>query len=359
MNPNKEDSSISKTNTNKEDSPTSNQKSKTNTNIITSIQSSIEITAKIFALFATLIYVCGILALNAHFYQYGIVDLGLASSDYLVVGSLFILYIATYAVFGGRSVILGPSWLKNQIDLLNDARPRKINSIVAFTESILNAVFLHCLSAAFFSLYAFGNYESFLFYSVLIIAFIIKYPLDTFGINLKYPFFSLIIDIVIRSVAIWVFFYYAQSMQLIHVFLAFLGFSFYINFVLDGFDRYEINRDRIIFTIVYSVIFFLGSAVYFGAAIYGDMSKKIGGGQNTPIEISASENIIKSLGMEQNKTLHGDAIYISNDNIYIEFENSTYVFPKQSVNWIKFKNNEEKNLTSVVKNILDINKSKL
>ncbi len=313
-----------------------------------SIQDIFEIATKISVLFAGLIYVCGFLALNAHFYQYGIVDFGLASSDYLVVGSLFILYIAVYGVSGGRSIVLGKTWMLQQIDLLNSVKPRSINSFVAFIHSFLDVIFLHCLSAAFFSVYAFGQYESFMFYLVLITAFLIKYPLEAFGnLDLKYPLFFLIFDITIKVVAIWAFFNFSVSTEMIHVFITFAGFSVYINFVLDSFERYKINRDRILYTVILSTIFFLASAVHFGAVVYGDISKKIGGGQSIPVEISVSENIIKSLGIEQNKTLHGDFIYSSKDNIYIQFGSGTHVLPRQSVHWLKFKEHEDKNTSFI------------
>lgn len=335
-----------------------NQELESNGITIPSIQNIFEIGTKAFAFFVGLIYVCGFLALNAHFYQYGVVDIGLANPDYLVVGSLFILYLATYSVFGGRSIVLVKSWLQQQIDLLNDTKPRSINSFVAFIHSLLDVTFLHCLSAAFFSIFAFGQYESFMFYFVLSIAFLIKYPLEAFwNVDLKYPFFFLMMDIAIKAIAIWAFFYFSTSTELIQVFIAFAGFSVYINFVLDGFERYKINRDRILFSIIYSAIFFLGAAVHFGAVAYGDISKKIGGGQSIPVEISAPDHIIKSLGIEQNETLHGDSIYISKENIYLQFESGTYVLPRESLYWLKFKEQEDKNVSSIIINVLDANKS--
>ena len=217
---------------------------------------------------------------------------------------------------------------------------------------------MHCMSVAFFSIYAFTQNESIIFYLFLMFAFLIKYPLDVFNLDIKFPFVFLIIDTIIKLIAIWVFFHFSINVQLIIVFLTFFVFSLYINFVLDSFERYKINRDRIIFTTIHSIIFFLGSAVLFGTTIYGNISKKIGGGQSIPVEVSVNKNIYKSLSLNLGTTICGNYIYLSKENLYIKIKDDVYILPRQSINWLKFKEQKFKNVPSIIENILDNNKSK-
>ena len=322
------------------------------------IQDFFEISSKISTFFIISIYICGFLALNAFFYKYNIVDVDLINSNYLVVGSLFILYITTYGIFAGRSIILGKVWLQQQIELLNKTKHRNINSFFVFTHSIIETIFMHCMAVAFFSIYAFTQNGSIIFYLFLMFAFLIKYPLDVFNLDIKFPFVFLIIDTIIKLIAIWVFFHFSTNEQLTIVFLTFFGFSLYINFVLDSFERYKINRDRIIFTTIYSIIFFLGSAVLFGTTIYGNISKKIGGGQSIPVEVSVNKNISKSLSLNIDTTIYGNYIYLSKENLYIKIKDNVYILPRQSINWLKFKEQKFKNISSIIENVLDNNKSK-
>jgi len=323
-----------------------------------SIQNIFEIGTKISTFFVILLYICGLLILNAFFYKYSIVNVDLINSNYLIVGSLFIFYIATYGIFAGRSIILGKIWLQQDIELLNKTKHQNINSFFAFTHSIIETIFLHCMSVAFFSIYAFAQNESIIFYSFLMFAFLIKYPLDVFNLDIKFPRIFLLSDTIIKLIAIWVFFHFSTNMHLTIVFLTFFGFSLYINFVLDSFERYKINRDRIIFTTIYSIIFFLGSAILFGTTIYGNISKKIGGGQSIPVEISVNKNIYKSLGFNIDTTIYGNYIYLSKENLYIKIKDNVYILPRQAINWLKFQEQKPENITHFIKNILDKNQSK-
>lgn len=309
-----------------------------------SIQGIIETGGKASALFLGLIYICGFLTLNSHFYKYGIVDIGIASSDYLVAGSIFILYVVTYGLFGGRAIVLMKTWMGQHIDRLVESGSPRIAPLIAFIHSYVELAFFHCLSAAIFSTYAFGQYESFRFYAALSIAFLISYTMDITNFDIKRPFANIIIDLVIKVVAILSFFALSSSFKPILIFISFMLFSFYINMVLDQFERYRVNRDRVIFTIIYSAIFFLGSAVSFGAIVYGDVSKKIGGGKSIPMEIGINREYLGSLAKEYENSILGDVVYTSSENIYLKVKNETIVLPRASVQWMRFQAPEEKNI---------------
>ena len=312
------------------------------------IQEIVNVGAKVFALFLGLTYVCGFLTLNSYFYKYGIVDLGIASSDYLVAGSLFILYLVTYALFGGRAIVLIKVWMGRTMDQLIEKGGGKKELKVAAAHSYIELIFLHCLSASCFASYAFGQFESFWFYAVLGIAFLITYRLDVSNKDIEKPFASLIIDITLKIIAIVVFFAFSSTYKPILVFFIFFGFSMYINLVLDSFERYTISNDRIVFTLVLSVVFFLGSAVSFGAVIYGDITKKIGGGKNIPMEMGVAPGILDNIGLGENSILIGEVVYSSQTNIYIQVDKETLVLPRSSIQWMKFRSPNENEISEVL-----------
>ncbi len=45
------------------------------------------------AIFLGTVYLCGFLTLNSHLFKYGVVELGKASTEYLVAGAIFVLYL--------------------------------------------------------------------------------------------------------------------------------------------------------------------------------------------------------------------------------------------------------------------------
>lgn len=312
----------------------------------------VDIGSKVFALFLGLIYVCGFLILNSHFYKYGIVDLGIASSDYLVAGALFMLYITTYALFGGRAIVLGKTWMSNNINYLINQNSHKSGKTVAFVHSFVVVIFLNCLSAALFSTYAFSQFESLWFYMVLSVAFMIRYPMDVFNWDIKYPLADLIIDSIIKMIAIYVFFAYASSLKSSLIFGSFFIFSMYINLVLDSFDRYKVTKDRIIYASVYSLIFFFASAVSFGVLVYGDISKKIGGGQNIPIEIGLNADLLKDMRISGVSSLSGELIYAAENSVYINRNDKIIILPRSSVQWMEFHSTNDINIRDAIRTVL-------
>lgn len=288
-------------------------------------QNIINFGGKISALLLGLIYICGFLVLNSHFHRYGISDLGLTNSNYLIAGALFILYIATYALFGGRSIVQLKKWMAEKIEYLPKNRFHTINSFIAFIHSNIELVFFHCISAAMFTLYAFENNEAIGFYIALALAFLIDYPLVIFKFDIKYPVMYLLIDIIIKVSAIIVFFILSSSSKLTLIFFLFAIFSLYINFVIDQFERYKITRERIIFTIVYSFIFFLGSSVAFGInkQTIGNLSENYG------------DSILRNV------------FYLSNENIYYIEKNETIVLPRSAILWMKFPQKENNSVVNI------------
>ena len=254
-----------------------------------SVTSILDAAAKGVGLLVGLIYLCGFLTMNSYLYKYGVVGLGIGNSDYLVAGSIFALYMTIYALFGGRAIVLGKNWMADQAKLLSKVWNPTAGPRVAFAYSLIQFAFFHCLSAAFFTSIAIDGFESYWFYAVVGLAFLIIYPLDVSNFDIRHPYAFTNIDAALKLAAIAVFFILPPAEHRRYAFFVFVAFSTYIDIVLDYFERHRVDKDQIIFTIVNSTIFFLTAAVSFGALFYGDISRKIGGGRPIEMEIGIDQ----------------------------------------------------------------------
>lgn len=300
-----------------------------------------DVGTKSSALLLGVVYICGFLSLNSHFYKYGGIDLGIVSSEYLVAGSIFVLYLATYALFGGRAIFFMKTWMAKHIDHLTESNAPPIAPYFAFIHSFIELVFFHCLSAAIFSTYAFDQSESNEFYAALFGVFIISYTLDITNFDIRNPFTHTIIDSTLKAFAVYSFFNLSSSLNMFTVFITFGIFSFFINMLLDSIERYKITNDRIIFNTVLIAVFFLGSAVLFGSSIYGNVSAKIGGGKSIEMEVGINRKSLGILGEEYGSSVVGNLIYSSPENIYLEINKKTVVLPRRSIQWLRYEAEEE------------------
>ena len=304
---------------------------------------------KVSAVFLGIIYLCGFLTLNSHLYKYGVVELGIASTEYLVAGAVFVLYLTVYGIFAGRSIILSKHWLGQQIDHLKERNAPAVSPLIAFVHMFIELAFFHCLSAALFSIFAFGQIESAGFYAVLSLVFIVSYGLDTSNWDVRHPFAHLIIDGILKVIAVFSFFYLSSGGNIYIVLAAFFGYSMYINLVLDSFERYRVTKDRIVFNLGYTAIFILLAAVTFGSSIYGKVSKKIGGGKPLEMTIGLNESSLKNLPGKIESPIVGEVVYSTKDSIYIQIEKDALIIPRSSVKWMKFQQNDSDGLFKLLK----------
>ncbi len=303
---------------------------------------------KLSAIFFGVIYLCGFLTLNSYLYKYGVVELGIASTEYLVAGAIFVLYLAVYGIFAGRSIILSKHWLRQHIDHLKARGAPALSPLVAFAHMVVELAFFHCLSAALFSTFAFGQIEGAGFYSSLIVVFIIGYALDISNWDVRHPFAHLIIDGLLKLAAVFSFFYLSSGKNIYIVFAAFFGYSMYINLVLDSFERYRVTKDRIIFNFGYTAIFFLLAAVSFGSTVYGNVSKKIGGGKSLTMTIGLNQNSLENYPAKVKLPIVGEVVYSTTDNIYIMVDEDTLIIPRSSVKWMSFHESNKKELNEML-----------
>ena len=304
---------------------------------------------KVSAVFLGIIYLCGFLTLNSHLYKYGVVELGIASTEYLVAGAVFVLYLSVYGIFAGRSIVLSKHWLGQHIDYLRERNAPAISSLIAFVHMFVGLAFFHCLSAALFSMFAFGQIESVGFYAVLSLVFIVSYGLDTSNWDVRHPFARLIIDGFLKLIAVFSFFYLSSGSNIYIVLAAFFGYSMYINLVLDSFERYKVTKDRIVFNLGYTAIFILLAAVTFGFSVYGKVSKKIGGGKPLEMTIGLNENSLDNHPSKFTSPIAGKVVYSTQDNVYIQIEKDTLIIPRSSVNWMSFHENDSDGFIELLK----------
>jgi len=304
---------------------------------------------KVSAIFLGIIYLCGFLTLNSHLCKYGVVELGIASTEYLVAGAIFVLYLAVYGIFAGRSIVLSKHWLGQQIDHLKKSGAPAASPFVAFAHMFIEVAFFHCLSAALFSTFAFGQIESVGFYAALSVVFIISYALDTSNWDVRHPFAHLIIDGLLKIAAIFSFFYLSSGKNIYIVFAAFFGYSMYINLVFDSFERYKVTKDRVIFTLGYTAIFFLLAAVSFGSLVYGNVSKKIGGGKPLEMTIGLKLNSLEGHPNKVESPIVGEVVYSTPDSIYIKIKKDTLIIPRSSVEWMSFQESDDEGWIELIK----------
>jgi hypothetical protein len=300
------------------------------------------------AIFLGTIYLCGFLTLNSHLYKYGVVELGIASTEYLVAGAIFVLYLVVYGLFAGRGIVMAQRSLGQTINHLRESGAPAVSPRVAFIHLLIEMAFHHCLSAALFSVFAFGQVESAGFYAVLSISFIISYTMDISNWDIRHPFSHLIIDAVLKLIAVFSFFYLSSGTSIYIVFAAFFGYSFYINLVLDSFQRYKLTRERIGFHLVYTAVFFLLAAISFGSGVYGNISKKLGGGKPIEMTIGLRPNSIGGFPDELKLPIVGDVVYSSTDNVYIKIEETTLIIPRSSVQWMRFQESDHSGFLDLI-----------
>lgn len=299
-----------------------------------------------FAVALGVFYVLGFLVVNAHLNRYGVFDLDIANVRYLAAGAVYTFYLVLFYLFGGRAILFGKKWMTNDIDFLRKTGANELWSLLAFIHSFVHVIFFLCLSAASFSATAFSGAETFFFYSVLSLAFLVDYTMDIRNLDVRYPKLHLVIQLAIKITSIVVFFILAESWKPITVFFTYLAITMYLNFVLDDFERHRITADRVTFSTIYTIVFFLGTAVSFGALTYGDVSRKIGGGQFTEATIALKEEYgglfsgkVQSLSKIDVKVIH-----VTDKHLYIELNGETIRIPDSSIKWLTLK---KQNLSAV------------
>lgn len=319
-----------------------------------SISQVLDVTVKCFAVFVGAVYVCGFLTVNSHLGKYGVFNLGITDINYLLSGASFTFFIVAHALFGGRGIVLGKGWMIQNIELLTKSIPHPIGAPLAFAHSWVEVTFLHCLSAALFIGVAVDQNQTLLFYSILSIVFLISHTLDISNFDIRRPFAHIIIDSIMKTVAIFAYFLLSSGSLPTLIFMIFVSFSAYINFVLDRFERYRVTMDWVLFSTVYSMIYFLVASMLFGSLVYGNVTRVIGGGQSMSVEIELSASIYDSNGETEMNKLSGEMIFASDSAIYLNADHNVLILPWKNIVWLKSSDLESDGFRHVTDDILNM-----
>lgn len=118
--------------------------------------------------------------------------------------------------------------------------------------------------------------------------------------------------------------------------------------VLDSFQRYKLTREKVGFDLVYTAVFFLLAAISFGSGVYGNISKKLGGGKPIEMTIGLQPNSIGGFPDELKLPIVGSVVYSSSDNMYIKIEKTTLVIPRSSVQWMRFQESDDSGFLNLI-----------
>lgn len=306
----------------------------------TTLASAVNLLLKGSAIIVGAVYLCGFLSLNGYLYKYGVVGLGIGNTNYIIVGSIFILYMTCYGIFGGRAIFKSKNSVKNGMERLISAGRIKNAKRITYSHESIDLTFMHCLSAVSFTSIAMNGADSFWFYTVLIFSFIVIYPLDVSNMDIRRPYLFIHVDSFFKLVAIFAFFILPPTGKHVYIFFAFIAYSMYINMVLDYFDRYKTTSDKIIFTALNSCILVLASAISFGTMFYGSVSRKIGGGELIPMRIGINDRSLLSQMKTPNNYIDGEYIYSSDRDVILKAKNKNLVIPRKYIEWMQFSHSE-------------------
>lgn len=249
----------------------------------------------VYAVFAGALYVLGFLVLNANLAKNGIVDYEFVDARYILSGAVFAFFLICFYLFAGRTVVHTPRWLGDDIKHYQNLGLGRKWHLVIFIHSLVYAAFACCLSAALFSMMAFGNREAAFFYTILGCAFIVLYAFDTTNRDLNYPRIHLVVSLVIRLIAVIAFFANQETGMLGKTFGLTLALFCFINLALDTITRHGATADRLSFSGVYGIVMLLTVATAFGTTIYGQVSSKIGGARPQNVLVALTKDTIASL----------------------------------------------------------------
>lgn len=285
---------------------------------------------KLFPFLVGAIYFFGFVVTNSNLWKYGIVDLSIASTEHLTAGIVFAVYIIVYFLFAGQFIMgMKRSQWKEITDYYQKGVWPPFFGLI-FLRTFISYAFTICLSAGFFSWLAFREESNLLFASYLIVAYLIVSFLDAVRLDYKYPQIATTLQIIFEISTILVFAYFSPTSAII-VALAYGGISFYINLTFDDYERRGFDTKKVIFTLVYSSLFFLGTALSFGTFIYSHVSRSVGGGKPFEARVIMSQEVQERFQAESNINFNENVkivqssenfMYLANESITIRLPTS-------------------------------------
>ena len=321
------------------------------------------------------IYAFGFLATNIHLAKFGIYEFELVSSRYVIVGILYVLFVAFWLFFAGRSLWY-MEWQEPEIEAENnmewqEPETEAENNFASGLVQWIRFVFSICASTALFSLIFLGSAEAIFFSALLAIGWMVQPRWDnlcTSDALYKYKYVEWLDRFIYPTMwvlAILVFFatIEIESVAMI-LFLHFLVLSLYGKFVLrqaaaywrDG-ERSESRREDFLQTVSHVFSFVLLSCASFGWLQYGQINPSFGGGVTRTVEMvvvdpNTTKNL-ENLGFSVRPSFRADVIHEMEDKIFVRVGSKTIQLYRPAIAGVQVLSTDSFGLGLYAKRILD------
>ena len=262
------------------------------------------------------IYVFGFVATNTHLGKFGIYEFDLASSRYVIVGILYVVFLAFWCFFAGRSV-LEMEWYEAEVEE-QDTFGSRLSEWIELGYSI-------CVSTALFALIFLGSADAVFFCALAALGWIIEPRWENLweskGLYRHFPWGEWIMYPSMRVLAITLFFSTIEIDSLaMSLFIHLLVLTLYARFVLRKVKRYrserehsERKREDFLKTSSHVVSFLLLSCISFGWLQYGQIDPGFGGGKTRNVEmVVVDQNTtrnLKNLGILADPSFMAEVIH--------------------------------------------------
>lgn len=290
------------------------------------------------------VYALGFLATNIHLSKFGIYEFDLVSSRYVIVGILYVVFMAFWLFLAGRSIWY-MEWQESEIEAEDNFASR--------LDEWISLIFSICASTALFSLIFLGSTEAVFFCALLAIGWIVKPLWENLWESdalYKHRYASWVDRFIYPTMwvlAILVFFatIEIESIAMI-LFLHFLVLSLYGKFVLRKAKKYwrdrepsESRREAFLQTASHVISFFLLSCASFGWLQYGQINPSFGGGLTRAVEMVVIDpdttKKLENLGFSVKPSLRADVIHEIEDKIFVRAGDKTIQLYRPAIGGVR------------------------
>lgn len=280
-----------------------------------------------FAAITGLVYTFGFLAINANLSKSGISDFDFLSARYLLGGFTFVFFMACFYFCAGRKIVLGEEWYKAEAAHYEKLGLRRKWSVPVLANSFIDVIFQCCVSAFLFAGIAFGGSEVKYFFAALMFGFIFSNLTGSWELPSKWPRTNIALSILFRTIAITAFYFDSASGLLKFTFLIMFALVLFINLTIHSVTTYGTSVEKNIFLTAYSLFVLAGTALSFGALLYGDISNKIGGARPQTVSIALTKDAIElfpeNLKSGTPPMISGALIHQNTEYLYVTIEKRT------------------------------------
>jgi len=288
------------------------------------------------------VYILGFLVVNFHLSQYGIYDFEFGDAHYVYGGGMFAVYLLIYLCSSGRLVISLSGKMKlgilSYIISREDTRALKAFAYMRFADILAGIVFGSCVGAFLFSGIFLSTPLDSAFGGFAVTVILIDYLLISKHES-RYPKICAMTGVIIKIIAICVFFYGIGDSKLGAIFWSYFLISCFFDIYSDIIEKKQgatsLKELMGIFTVFMTLIW----AIYFGEAFYGEIPRSMGGGKPLYADVQIKEEFTSLFPDRKDpKHLFGvKIVHITDKHIFIEEDGEIIRIPDHSIMGIKTK----------------------